>query len=105
VHHIQINKNCCHQADSILWPVWLSSRRIKIKKLEEFMDPGKPAYFDLETVALLREAVEGAWASLRPGQRETMSRGLLAERILKSAARGERDPLRLRDAALMDPAA
>ena len=64
------------------------------------MDPGKPVYFDLETVALLREVVEGAWASLRPGQRETTSRSLLAERILKSAARGERDPSRLHDDAL-----
>jgi hypothetical protein len=64
------------------------------------MDPGKPAYFDLETVALLRKVVEGAWASLRPGQRETTSRSLLAEHILKSAARGERDPSRLHDDAL-----
>ena len=58
------------------------------------MDVKGSAYFDLKTVALLREAVEDAWVCLRPEQRETMSRSLLAERILKAAAQGERDPQR-----------
>ena len=66
------------------------------------MDQGTPAYFDLQTVALLREILEDAWASLRPRQRETMSRSLLAQRILKSAAQGERDRKRLLDAARTD---
>ena len=69
------------------------------------MDQGTPAYFDLQTVALLREILEDAWASLRPRQRETMSRSLLAQRILKSAAQGERDRKRLLDAARTDLAA
>ena len=64
------------------------------------MDANESAYFDLKTVALLKEAVEDAWVCLRPEQRETMSRSLLAERILKAAAQGERDPERLLDAAL-----
>jgi hypothetical protein len=64
------------------------------------MDANEAAYFDLKTVALLREAVEDAWVRLRPEQRETTSRSLLAERILKAAAKGERDPQRLLDAAL-----
>jgi hypothetical protein len=58
-------------------------------------------YFDLDTVLLLREALEDTWACLRPEQRVTMSRTLLAERILKSAAAGERDPERLVNAALV----
>ena len=62
----------------------------------------KPAYFDLETIALLRETLEDAWASLRPEQRAATIKTTLAERILKSAAQGERDPDRLRDAALME---
>jgi hypothetical protein len=63
----------------------------------------EPAYFDLETVALLREVLEDAWALLRPEQRgATMLKTTLAERILKSAAQGERDPDRLLDAALME---
>jgi hypothetical protein len=46
-----------------------------------------------------------SWDQLRPEQRAMTSRTLLAERILKSAAKGERDPKRLRDAALTANAA
>jgi hypothetical protein len=67
---------------------------------EAAMADTKPAYFDLDTVALLRNALDEAWANLRPHQRETTSRTILAERILKEAAKGERDPGRLIDAAL-----
>jgi hypothetical protein len=62
---------------------------------------GKGAlYFDLETVAILRETLEDAWASLRPEQRAKTQKSALAERILVSAAQGERDRERLFDAAL-----
>ena len=61
-----------------------------------------PMSFDPETVALLRETLEEAWAALGPEQQATMQKTALAERILKSAADGERDRKRLRDAALMD---
>jgi hypothetical protein len=60
-----------------------------------------PAYYDLDTVALLRGALDDAWASLKPGQRATISRTLLAESILREAAMGERDPNRLIEAALV----
>lgn len=66
------------------------------------MDTNKPAYFDLETVALLRETLDDAWACLRPEQRATMLKTTLAERILKTAAQGERDRKRLLDAALTE---
>ena len=66
------------------------------------MKDKKPAYFDLETVALLREVLDDAWASLRPEQRRTMLKTTLAERILASAAKGERDHGRLLDAALSE---
>jgi hypothetical protein len=69
------------------------------------MGPKKPAYFDLETVALLRETLDDAWDCLRPAQRATMLKTTLAVRILKSAAQGERDRERLLDAALMENAA
>jgi hypothetical protein len=59
----------------------------------------KPVNFDLKTVALLREVLDHAWTCLPPKQQATTSRTLLAEGILKSAAEGERDPERLRDAA------
>ncbi len=69
------------------------------------MDERESVYFDLETVALLREALDDAWACLRPEQRATIPKNALAERILKSAAHGERDRERLLTAALKDLAA
>jgi hypothetical protein len=71
------------------------------KNWEAFMDEKKPVYFDLKTVSLLRDALDDAWACLRPQERETMSRTQLAEGILALAAEGERNPDRLIDAALM----
>jgi hypothetical protein len=63
------------------------------------MDVDRSAYFDIETVSILKETLEIASASLRPDQRASMTRSLLAERILR-AADGERDRERLFDAAL-----
>ena len=65
------------------------------------MDQNEPVYFDLETVALLREALDDAWACLRPQERATTSRTQLAGGILALAAEGERNRDRLIDAALM----
>jgi hypothetical protein len=65
------------------------------------MSGNEHGYFDLDTVALLRETLDDAWASLRPGQQATMQKAALAERILECAAKGERDRERLREAALM----
>ena len=66
------------------------------------MDGKEPVYFDPETVTLLRETLDDAWDCLRPHQQVTMLKTTLAERILKSAAQGERDRESLRDAALME---
>ena len=66
------------------------------------MNDNTPAYFDLETVALLREVLDDAWASLRPDQRATKLKTTLAERVLAAAAQGERDRERLLDAALSE---
>jgi hypothetical protein len=68
---------------------------------EAVMEKAKPAYYDLKTVATLREAVEEAWLSLPLQKRAVTSRALLAEPVLKLAAQGERDLYRLRDYALM----
>ena len=62
-------------------------------------------YFDPETVATLREILDDAWACLAPEQQATMQKTALAERILKSAAEGERNRERLLHAALTDLAA
>jgi len=71
------------------------------KNWEDFMDPKKPANFDRETVTLLRDTLDDAWACLRPQERATTTRTQLAEGILALAAEGERNPDRLLDAALM----
>ena len=56
--------------------------------------------FDSETVQLLRTVLDEAWQCLRPEERARATKSLLAERILKLAAGGERDPIRLRVGAL-----
>jgi hypothetical protein len=69
------------------------------------MDREKVAYFDPQTVSLLRAALADAWACLRPDQRASTSQAIMAEGILKSAAEGERNLQRLRDVALIAVAA
>jgi hypothetical protein len=60
--------------------------------------------FDPDTVALLRATLDRAWDSLPPSQRAVTSQSILAERILKAAAQGERDTERLHARALGDRA-
>lgn len=64
-----------------------------------------PVYFDPETIRLLKKTLDDAWASLPRERQASMLKTTLAERILKSAAQGERDRERLLDAALTDLAA
>jgi hypothetical protein len=63
------------------------------------------AHFDSETIALVKEALDDAWDRLPPKTQATLLKTTLAERILKSAAEGERNRERLRYAALRDFAA
>ncbi|MGE5304949.1 MAG: hypothetical protein ACM3TN_16685 [Alphaproteobacteria bacterium] len=62
----------------------------------------EPVFFDFETTTLLRKILADAWASLRPEKKITTTQSVLAERILKCAAQGERDPERLLNAALIE---
>lgn len=64
------------------------------------MAVNEPVPFDLKTVSVLKEVLEDAWYSLGAEQQARMSKTLLAERILTSAAKGERDRERLLAAAL-----
>ena len=59
-------------------------------------------HFDAQTIALLKVALDEAWDRLSPKLKATMLKTTLAERILKSAAEGERNRKRLREAALRD---
>jgi hypothetical protein len=58
--------------------------------------------YDPQTVALFKASLIEAWVSLRPEQRARVSRSVLVAGLLRSAAAGERDPDRLRDAALAE---
>lgn len=68
------------------------------------MDRNQYRVFDPETIDLMRSALDAAWASLSPEQQASMSRTILAERILNAAALGERNPARLRARALFSVA-
>ena len=63
------------------------------------------AHFDAETIALLKVTLDEAWDCLPRKLQATMFKTTLAERILKTAAEGERNRERLREAALRDLAA
>jgi hypothetical protein len=59
-------------------------------------------YFAPDTIALLRITLDRAWASLPESKQAMTSRSILAERILRAAAQGERDPDRLHAQATED---
>jgi hypothetical protein len=62
----------------------------------------EPVPLDLKTVIVLKEVLDDAWYSLSAEQQATMPKTVLAERILSSAAKGERDRERLLAVALED---
>jgi hypothetical protein len=59
------------------------------------MSVERSAFFDPPTLAMLRNVLDDAWSRLPAGQTE-VTRSLLAQRILRAAKAGERDPARLR---------
>ena len=60
----------------------------------------EPVPLDLKTVNVLKEVLEDAWYNLSAEQQAMISKTTLAERILVSAAKGERDRERLLAVAL-----
>jgi hypothetical protein len=64
------------------------------------MAVNEPTPIDLKTVSILKEVLDDAWYSLSAEQQAMMSKTVLAERLLRSAAKGERDRKRLLAAAL-----
>jgi hypothetical protein len=58
--------------------------------------------YDPETITLLRSVLDAAWDALPPEQRATSTKSRMASCLLSLAARGERDPIRLRSRAVMD---
>jgi hypothetical protein len=56
--------------------------------------------FDDETTGLMGETFDSACAALRDKGQPKVVQEILARRIIMAARKGERDPKRLRDAAL-----
>jgi hypothetical protein len=57
--------------------------------------------YDPETLEVLQAALDDAWALLSSDKQASTSKIVLARRILRLAAFGERDPIRLRTGALV----
>jgi len=58
--------------------------------------------FNPETLNLLGSVLDETWDSLRPNERSRTTKTEIAKRILDLAARGERDPVRLRTEAVTE---
>jgi hypothetical protein len=79
--------------------------RPRVWPLEAVLKVPEGDSFDPETIAILRTALEDAWTNLSSEQQGAIGKGTLATRILRLAAEGERDPIRLRAHAVMGAAA
>jgi hypothetical protein len=69
---------------------------------ETVMDEFSNQVYDPETLAVLEAAFDEAWAALKINSDGTVTPDALAQSILKLANRGERDPERLRNGALLE---
>ncbi len=58
-------------------------------------------YYDPETLTMLRGVLDEVWEALPADRQARMPKSEMAERILKRAADGERDPARLKAAAML----
>jgi hypothetical protein len=59
------------------------------------------ALYNPETLTVLRTALDEAWALLPNDRKSESQKSDMAQRILKQAAEGVRDPVRLRACALV----
>ena len=62
------------------------------------------AHYDPDTLSLLRKVLDEAWATLPDGSKSDAVKSEMAQHILKQAADGVRDPVRLRASALASAA-
>ena len=58
--------------------------------------------YDAETLAILEAAFDEAWALLQINSDDSVTRDALARCLLALASSGERDRVRLRNAALLE---
>ncbi len=68
--------------------------------IDSFIQPGA---FDPEAIAAMSEAFDAACERLSDTSQPEVAREIIARRIIATAILGERDPVRLREAALTGP--
>ncbi len=68
--------------------------------IRSFLQPGA---FEPEAIAAMSEAFEAACNELNEAGEPKVAREVIAGRIIAAARAGERDPVRLRAAALAEP--
>jgi hypothetical protein len=68
--------------------------------IRSFLQPGA---FEPEAIAAMSEAFEAALKELQDTGQLEVTREVIAGRIIAAARFGERDPVRLREAALAGP--
>lgn len=66
------------------------------------MDARKAILFDPDTVQTLDRLVDETWQSMSAERRQLTTKHQLARRVIRRAASGVRDPVRLRACAAMD---
>jgi hypothetical protein len=59
------------------------------------------AHYDPETLIILRKALDEAWAAMPDSSKSVTLKSEMAQRILKQAADGMRDPVGLRASSLV----
>jgi hypothetical protein len=59
--------------------------------------------YDPETLTILRKALDDAWSRLPDERKALIRKSDMADRILRQAEKGERDPGKLCAAALIGP--
>jgi crotonobetainyl-CoA:carnitine CoA-transferase CaiB-like acyl-CoA transferase len=70
--------------------------------IDSFIRPG-PGAFDADVVAAMSEAFDVACNEIQNADELVVKREVIARRIIDAARRGERDPVRLLEAALRRP--
>ena len=58
-------------------------------------------HHDPDTIGMLRRVLDNAWAALSPSQQTQANKAVIAQKLLKLAADGERDPTRLCELAIL----
>jgi hypothetical protein len=79
-------------------------RARRVEREEAKMEIAGNSIYLPEDIALMKTVLEEAATILPVARRTCAMKAKLAARILASAAKGERDPIQLRIAALLEPA-